>query len=97
MAIKISDTSGLSESFSTEEISKPLTVTFAIAKKISGLGLTTLWALAKERRIQTVRVNRRTLITFRSLEALLIPSPAPKNARGCRGRPSKLPAKDAAA
>ena len=43
MTIKISGTSGSSERFLTGEISKPLTVTFAIAKKISGLGLTTLW------------------------------------------------------
>ena len=97
MTIKISGTSDSSESFLTGEISKPLTVTFAIAKKISGLGLTTLWALAKERRIQTVRVNRRTLITFRSLEALLTPSPSSKNVRGRCGRPSKLPARDTAA
>jgi hypothetical protein len=73
------------------ETPKPLTVTFAMAKQISGLGLTTLWALAKTGRIETVRVNRRTLITFRSLEALLTPSPtsAIKPPRH-RGRPRKV-------
>src|SRR5262249_47189209 len=52
---------------------EPLAVTFPTGKKISGLGLTTLWKLGKEGRIELVRVNRRTLITFRSLKALLTP------------------------
>lgn len=50
---------------------KPLTVTFQAAKQITGLGMTTLWALAKARRIEVVRVGRRTLIIFASLERLL--------------------------
>jgi excisionase family DNA binding protein len=52
---------------------KPLSVTVATARKLSGLGNTTLWRLIKERQLETVRVGRRTLITFRSLEALLAP------------------------
>jgi hypothetical protein len=52
---------------------KPLTVTVATARKISGLGNTTLWALIKDRRLQAVRIGRRTLITYCSLEALLAP------------------------
>jgi hypothetical protein len=52
---------------------KPLTVTVATARKISGLGNTTLWALIKDRKPETVRIGRRTLVTFRSLEALLMP------------------------
>jgi hypothetical protein len=43
---------------------KPLTVTVAIARKISGLGNTTIWALIKARKLETVRVGRRTLITY---------------------------------
>jgi hypothetical protein len=54
--------------------SKPLTVTVATARKISGLGNTTIWGLIKQRKLEVVRVRRRTLITFRSLEALLAPT-----------------------
>jgi len=53
---------------------KPLTVTVATARKISGLGNTTVWALIKARKLETVRVGRRTLITYGSLEALLKPA-----------------------
>jgi hypothetical protein len=70
---------------------KPLTVTFPSAKKITGLGLTSLWKLAKENRIEIVRIGRRTLITYHSLEKLLLPAPAnstPQRRR--RGRPPKV-------
>ena len=50
---------------------KPLTVSFQTARQLSGLGLTTLWALAKANRIELVRIGRRTLITYASLEKLL--------------------------
>jgi excisionase family DNA binding protein len=52
---------------------KPITVTVAMAKKLSGLGNTTLWALIKAGKLEAVRIGRRTLITFNSLEALLAP------------------------
>ena len=55
---------------------KPLTVTVATARTISGLGNTTIWALLKEGKLEAVRVGRRTLITFRSIEALLAPPSA---------------------
>jgi hypothetical protein len=58
------------------------------AKKLSGLGNTTLWRLIKERQLETVHVGRRTLITFRSLEALLAPRSQPQPRLG-RGRPRK--------
>lgn len=61
-------------SHSSEEL-KPLTVTVATARKISGLGNTTIWALIKARKLETVHIGRRTLVTFRSLEALLAPAP----------------------
>ena len=67
----------------------PLAVTFPTAKKVSGLGLTSLWKLAKGKRIEIVRIGRRTLITYRSLERLLLPeqteTPQPRR----RGRPPK--------
>src|SRR5262249_43808552 len=69
---------------------EPLTITFPTAKKISGLGLTTLWKLAKEGRIKVVRVGRRTLIWFPSLKILLTPqAPSEPEPRRKRGRPRK--------
>jgi excisionase family DNA binding protein len=54
---------------------KPLTVTVATACKLSGLGNTTIWALIKSGKLESVRVCRRRLIIYRSLESLLL-SPA---------------------
>lgn len=54
--------------------SKPLTVTVATARKFSGLGNTTIWGLIKQGKLEAVRIGRRTLITFRSLESLLAPA-----------------------
>jgi hypothetical protein len=66
-----------------------LTVTFPTAKKITGLGLTSLWKLGKEKRIEIVHVGRRALITVRSLEKLLLPATdAPQLCRR-RSRPGK--------
>jgi hypothetical protein len=71
----------------------PLTVTFQTAKKLSGLGLTKLWGLAKQGRIELVYVDGRTLIWFSSLQALLMPRAASdvQLLRPRRGRPHKLP------
>jgi len=86
--VSISST-GLSDHES--HVAKPLTVTVATAKKLSGLGNTTIWALIKDRTLETVHVGRRTLITFRSLEALLAPcltsQPRPKPRRRADARP----------
>jgi hypothetical protein len=76
-----------------ESAPAPLTVTFQTAKRLSGLGLTKLWGLAKQGRIQLVYVDGRTLIWFPSLQALLTPRTAsdpqlPHQRRG-RGRPPK--------
>lgn len=60
---------------------QPIAVTFAVAKKLTGLGLTTLWKLAGQHRIETIHIGRRTLITYRSLEELLAPpEPMPASA-----------------
>ena len=66
---------------------KPLTVTVATARRISGLGNTTLWALIRDRRLQTVRIGRRILINYRSLEMLLEPD-TETGAKSCPGRRS---------
>jgi hypothetical protein len=77
----------------------PLTVTFRTAKKLSGLGLTKLWELAKQGRIQLVHVDGRTLIWFPSLQALLTPraasDPQLPRPRRRHGRPHKLPPAEA--
>jgi hypothetical protein len=52
---------------------KPLAVTIASARKISGLGLTTLWKLIAEKKLVTVKVGRRVLVTYASIEELLTP------------------------
>jgi hypothetical protein len=52
---------------------KPLAITISTAKKLSGLGHTTIWKLIREKQLATVHVGRRTLIIFSSFEALLTP------------------------
>ena len=52
---------------------EPMTVTFAKAQRLTGLGPTTLWKLGREQRITLVHVPgiRRTLIDYASLRALV--------------------------
>ncbi|WP_354066881.1 helix-turn-helix domain-containing protein [Bradyrhizobium sp. OAE829] len=69
---------------------KPLTVTVATACTLTGLGNTTVWGLVRDRRLETVRIGRRTLITFRSLEALVAPLSEPDRQPHRRGRPRKV-------
>jgi hypothetical protein len=53
----------------------PLTMTVATFRAVSGLGNTKTWELIKTGKLETVHVGRRTLITHRSAERLLLPSP----------------------
>ena len=69
---------------------KPLTVTVATARKLSGLGNTTVYQLIKDKKLETVHVGRRTLIVFHSLEALLTPS-SEANPLECRREPMRMP------
>ena len=55
----------------TESIDKPISVTVQTARKLSGLGNTTLYELIKRRKLETVAVGKRRLILYRSLERLL--------------------------
>jgi excisionase family DNA binding protein len=55
---------------------KPLTITVKQARRISGLGNTTLYALTKAGKISSVQIGRRRLIVFKSLEALVTPPPS---------------------
>ena len=52
----------------------PLTVTVAEVHRITGLGLTTIWALIAKRELDSVLVGRRRLILFASLRRLLSPN-----------------------
>jgi excisionase family DNA binding protein len=52
---------------------RPITVTIPNAREISGLGVSTLWKLISEGRLDTVSVGRRRLILYDSLEKLLSP------------------------
>jgi len=53
----------------------PLAVTVRGASKLSGLGLTTIWAFLRDGRLEAVRVPgvRRTLVRYASLARLLAP------------------------
>ena len=55
---------------------KPLTVTVAMARELSGLGNTTIWALIKSGKLESICVGRRRLIVYASLEKLLFPRAA---------------------
>ena len=52
---------------------KPMAITVAKAKELSGLGLTKLWELISAGELETVSVGRRRLVVFASLERLLSP------------------------
>lgn len=73
---------------------KPLAVTFRTAKQITGLGLTTLWALAKTKRIDVTHVGKRALISYASLCRLVEPTSGGPNAGEThrRRRPRKIKA-----
>ena len=50
---------------------RPLAVPVKIACKLVGVGNTTMWALIKAGRVKTVRIGRRRLVIYLSLESLL--------------------------
>jgi excisionase family DNA binding protein len=68
---------------------KPITVTVATTKKITGLSNTTIWKLIKERKLQTVSVGRRRLVTLSSVDELLAPKEDTVSQPRRRGRPRK--------
>jgi hypothetical protein len=70
---------------------EPLAVTFKVARRITGLGDTTLWKYAKDKRIRLIRPpgTRRTLIDYPSLKKLLSPEPTDTPQPRRRGRPRK--------
>jgi excisionase family DNA binding protein len=52
----------------------PITVTVAETRRITGLGNTTVYELIKRGELTTVKVGRRRLVLYSSIEALLQPS-----------------------
>ena len=50
---------------------EPLAVSVKNACQLLGVGRTTMWALMKDGRVKTVRIGRRRLVIYASLEALL--------------------------
>lgn len=77
----------------------PLAVTLREARRLSGLGSTTLWKLRKAGRLRFIKVPGidRALIDFRSLQELLSQSAAVAPPARRRGRPQKTPAQPRAA
>jgi excisionase family DNA binding protein len=53
------------------EGARPLAVTVKTACKLVSVGNTTMWALIKVGRVKTVRVGRRRLVIYASLETLV--------------------------
>ncbi|WP_324741590.1 excisionase [Tsuneonella sp. CC-YZS046] len=49
----------------------PITTTIEGAKKATGLGTTTIYALIGDGRLETIKVGRRTLVKTKSIRALL--------------------------
>jgi excisionase family DNA binding protein len=55
---------------------KPISVTVQTARKLTGLGNTTIYDLIKQEKLRTVAIGRRRLILYSSLEKLLTPEAA---------------------
>jgi excisionase family DNA binding protein len=50
----------------------PLAVSVRKAARLLDVGQTTMWKLIGERRVETIRIGKKRLIVFRSLEKLLL-------------------------
>ena len=50
---------------------KPITVTIQTARRITGLGNTTIYELIKQRKLKTVAIGRRRLVIYSSIEELM--------------------------
>jgi excisionase family DNA binding protein len=51
--------------------SHPLAVTVPVARALLGIGNTTIWALIRDGELETVRIGRRRLVVYASIESLL--------------------------
>jgi len=50
---------------------RPITVTVQQARRLLGLGNTSVWKLIGDGRLRTVRIGKRRLILYESLEELI--------------------------
>ena len=66
---------GLSDHERKIASAKPLSITVKMACTLTGLGATKIWQLIRDGRLDVVRLDKRTLIKFPSLERLLSPDP----------------------
>jgi hypothetical protein len=75
-------------SIAKDEAAAPLAVTVTKACQLSGFGPTSIWAFLRAGRLEAIRVPgiRRTLVSYRSLVNLLVPSATQQRRRG---RPRK--------
>jgi excisionase family DNA binding protein len=70
----------------------PLAVTVKEASELTRLGVTSLYLLIKEGRLQSIKIGTKRLILISSIEALLRPEPKPAETapvKRRRGRPRK--------
>jgi len=51
---------------------KPITVTVPVTREITGLGNTTVWGLIRDGKLQTIKIGKRRLVIFKSIEELLL-------------------------
>jgi excisionase family DNA binding protein len=54
---------------------RPLAVSVKTARQLLDIGNSKMWELISEGRVQTVKLGRKRLVLYNSLEALLNPSP----------------------
>jgi excisionase family DNA binding protein len=52
-------------------VTKPITVTVQDARRLLGLGNTSIWKLISAGKLQTVRIGKRRLILYESIEELI--------------------------
>ena len=64
---------------------RPLTISVATFRKLSGLGNTAVYKLIAEGALEATLVGRKRLISYSSAERLLLPASAKR-----RGRPRKI-------
>ena len=50
---------------------RPLMVSVKVACRLIGVGNTTLWSMIKDGRLKTIKIGRRRLVVYASIEALL--------------------------
>jgi excisionase family DNA binding protein len=59
---------------SRDAFGKPITVTVKQACRLLGLGNTSVWKLISTGRLRTIRIGKRRLVVFQSIEELVAAS-----------------------